>query len=143
LSSRFLVTAFSIIRATTSYAPESRGEIDAALPSLYKDLEDKLAAYSATTLTSEEATELKKFNDNYPIVKRELTTFFAAAKANDKAAVDAALAKGSSFLTARTAAVDAVAAMDAINTREAKILSDNNDAFFGSASLMMIIATIL
>ena len=139
-------SVLQILRADAyqyAYAPESRGEIDADLPSLYKDLEDKLAAYSATTLTSEEATELKKFNDNYPIVKRELTTFFAAAKANDKAAVDAALAKGSSFLTARTAAVDAVAAMDAINTREAKILSDNNDAFFGSASLMMIIATIL
>ncbi|MCX6693222.1 MAG: HAMP domain-containing methyl-accepting chemotaxis protein [Methanomicrobiales archaeon] len=139
-------SVLQILRADAyqyAYAPESRGEIDAALPSLYKDLEDKLASYSATALTSEEATELKKFNDNYPIVKRELTTFFAAAKANDKAAVDAALAKGSSLLTARAAAVEAVAAMDAINTREAKILSDNNDAFFANASLMMILATVV
>jgi methyl-accepting chemotaxis protein len=124
------------------YVPEARSGLEATMSDLNANIKNNMDSYRATTLNDAEKTSLAKFDTSYAEFMRLYAETKDDAKANDKAAVDAALLAGSPLINARTATVAAYKESIKINEDEAKKLADQTAADAATASLFLAILTI-
>ncbi|MHB8164203.1 MAG: HAMP domain-containing methyl-accepting chemotaxis protein [Methanoregula sp.] len=125
------------------FVPASRAASTQTIDSLKSDIKTQMDAYRATYLVEEEKINLAKFDTSYPLFLAEMEKNFKAADANDQKAVDASLTVGSPLITARTDTVAAYQALLKVNVDEAKKLDTASTALASSASMMMIVASII
>ena len=125
------------------YLPETRTATEARMAVLKANIDNKMDAFRASDLTTEQAAALARFDSNYPTYIREYDAAIAAARRGDMDAVDAALAAGSPLITSRAAVIPALSDLMDINIKEAERLSQANTDLYKTSSIMMIIAAII
>jgi len=125
-----------------TYIPESRATLDTTIADLNTNIKKNMDVYRANSLTDVEKADLAKFDTNYATFMQEYAALQANAKANNMAAVTAALTAGSPLINARTATVAAYKDIITINENKAKVLADQTAADAATASLFLAILTI-
>ncbi|MFA5347137.1 MAG: methyl-accepting chemotaxis protein [Methanoregula sp.] len=125
------------------YVPESRVADLLVEQDMEATIKKELDAYRAGSLTAEDKASLAQFDSAFADYITGYKALFAAADKNDEKAVNAALAAGSPLITSRNTAVSAITTLVNSHVASAKALNTEADALATSASMMMIVATII
>ncbi|MDP2797581.1 MAG: methyl-accepting chemotaxis protein [Methanoregula sp.] len=126
-----------------AYVPESRPAIESAMEGDIAAVNKEWDAYTGRQLTVNEKKQADAFEKNWLLLQQGYRQLMKDAKANDKNAVNTALARGSSISEAFNAAMGTTDALAEINLQKAKALDDESDALAASAGMTMLIATLI
>jgi methyl-accepting chemotaxis protein len=125
------------------YVPSSRAADLQVEQEMQAQIKEQLDAYRAGPLTPEEKASLAEFDTAFEDYIRLYKETFAAVDRNDMKKVDADLAAGSPLINSRNKAVGALDNLVKINLNKGKALNKEVAEAATSASIMLIIATIL
>ncbi|MCK9580096.1 MAG: methyl-accepting chemotaxis protein [Methanoregula sp.] len=123
--------------------PADRQVTSASLAAQVGVINDNMAEFRTRPLTNEDKFTLDTFDKAWATMQVEYTKIEQLTDAGDMAAVDAGLAAGSPAVTARTECLGAVKTLVTSSFTQAKDLNNATNAAAASASLVMLIATIV
>ncbi len=123
--------------------PAERKATSESLSAQVAVINDNMKEYRTMHLSDEEKAQVDKFDAAWAKMQVEYTQLQKEADAGDAKAVEADLAAGSPAVVARTDCLAAVKALVTNSFDEADQLDKATDAATASASMMMIIATLV
>ncbi|HII98792.1 MAG TPA: HAMP domain-containing protein [Methanoregula sp.] len=123
--------------------PADRAATSASLAAQREIITRNMAEFRTRPLTDADKTTLSKFDGAWTRMQSTYKQIEVDADAGNMAAVDAALAAGSPAVTARAECLDAVKTLVTSSFTQAEDLNDATDAAAASASMIMILATIV
>ena len=119
--------------------PSERIGIEAEISALVGEVDAHLKEFGAQSLSSDEKTELTKFEQSWAIYQKAFVAVMGLARAGNDKEVLPLLAEGGALSTARLAATASMDKLVAINRVQAESLHNQGDATQLSATLWTLV----
>ncbi len=123
--------------------PDLTAQLEARIGVLERHINDDLALYRQTELTTEEASLLATFERSWSVYMPEVRRIIDAHKAGQQAEAMAMLEAGSVVVQARGEMVNALDSLTELNVTEAAALDTMNESEFQSATLMTVLLAVI